>query len=324
MSPGRKKSKGFTLIELLVVIAIIAVLISLLLPAVQKVREAANRMKCSNNLKQMALACHNVHATYGIFPTAGEQDNGPTRNPDNVFGIGWDQYWNWRYQILPFIEQDNVFKLTDTNQVRLSPIPMYNCPSRRPPTVVGTVILVDYAGNSGPNWCPANLASTWKGVIIPGVLSNGTTKVGTVRITDIADGTTNTLLLGEKFVTIDHYRTAAEWGDNQWWVYGNSWVATRNANQQPRQDTIASTETQGMTAPNSQDPDAIGHCGPWGIGPPSGGGGYYDYWGSAHPGGFNAAMSDGSVRLVRYSVTLPVLRALSDRADGVVVDQDSF
>jgi prepilin-type N-terminal cleavage/methylation domain-containing protein len=316
---------GFTLIELLVVIAIIAVLIGLLVPAVQKVREAANRAQCSNNLKQMALGCHMHHTTLGLFPSAGRQDFYGGRDPASPTASAPAQRWNWRYQLLPYIEQDSVFNLTSDSQVRLSPIPLYNCPSRRPPTIVGSIILVDYAANAGSNWCPANEISTWTGVIVPSeVFNNGWIKVGRVRIADITDGTSNTLLLGEKFVTIDNYTTANEWGDNSWWCHGNSWITTRCANQQPRQDALASRETQGVTAPNFRATGVNGRCGPWGIGPPANGGGYYDYWGSAHPAGFNAALADGSVRLITYNIPLNVLKALSDRADGVAVDLSAF
>jgi prepilin-type N-terminal cleavage/methylation domain-containing protein/prepilin-type processing-associated H-X9-DG protein len=314
---------GFTLIELLVVIAIIGVLMALLLPAIQKVREAANKMRCANNLKQLALACHMHHESIGQMPSAGRQDWTGGRDAANPFATAPVQRWHWRYQLLPYIEQDNVHRLTSDAQIRLAPLPIFNCPSRRPPTVVGAIILVDYAGNAGTTWCPANEAGTWKGVIVPSWVNNGGWQpVGKVTIAGIADGTTNTILISEKFVSTDHYNTALQWGDNEHWAQGNRWVGTRHAAHQPRQDQRESTATKEVPVPNFNAPGINGRCGPWGLGAVGSGGGYYDYWGSAHPGGFNAAMADGSVQNLKYSISLDVLRALSDRADGLVVTLD--
>src|SRR5262249_26661527 len=176
---------------------------------------------------------------------------------------GPTQPWGWMYQLLPFVEQDNLFKIpggagTVGDQIiQKSPVALYNCPSRRPPTIIGAVVLTDYAGNAGVTWCPANEANTWNGTIVPayvntppGYTSTTWVKVGNVTIPAISDGTSNTLLLGEKFVSTDQYATGAEWGDNNTWAIGNTWISTRCAAHQPKRDQPESTLTKETPVPN--------------------------------------------------------------------------
>ena len=157
--PMRSLRRGCTLIELLVVIAIIAVLIALLLPAVQAAREAARRIQCTNNLKQIGLALHNYHDTNSKFPSGGSNQlpynvsnaapppsttvsGNPPAPPSAATG-------SWAFQILPFAEQGPVYSATNSQTIMTAPIPIYFCPTRRAPGVMANGYQgFDYYGNA--------------------------------------------------------------------------------------------------------------------------------------------------------------------------------
>ena len=193
-SPKHRRS-AFTLIELLVVIAIIAILIGLLLPAVQKVREAASRMKCQNNLKQLGLALHSHHDAAGGFP-AGWKTTGNASTG----------YWGWSVFLLPYVEQDNLYRLlspdTQTlqsafqNQLTLlkTPLSVFMCPSdtisplntNRPFSVIVSgqtiqIAISNYPGNGGNDGDTGLFQADRK-----------------LKFGDIADGTSNTIAIGER------------------------------------------------------------------------------------------------------------------------------
>ncbi|MGL4423630.1 MAG: DUF1559 domain-containing protein [Gemmataceae bacterium] len=231
----RKSRPGFTLIELLVVIAIIAILIGLLLPAVQKVREAAARSTCQNNLKQLGLAMHGYHDAIGLFPTA----NSPTFSS------------SWTY-ILPYIEQESIQKRynlalapTDTTDVDgdgftnailgASELKTFRCPSMVAPPVPAA-----FPGYASYAVCIGNMPSPFSAPGTGGnpTLDNGiiirTTSGGTgvatgqrgTTILSITDGTTNTVLAGEMGFQVKDYlfssgpNAGQVRGGNTQWVWG--------------------------------------------------------------------------------------------------------
>jgi prepilin-type N-terminal cleavage/methylation domain-containing protein len=282
---ARTKRAGFTLIELLVVIAIIAILIALLVPAVQKVREAAARTQCLNNLKQIGVALHGHHDAYKVFPTGGTNPWAAVAYVSGGSPAGAEaQSVNWGFQILPFVEQAAVY-IGPNPWTKI--IPIYNCPSRRGAIALGDRYLGDYCavspGNDGDFWGGDIWGSGYTGVTYRGVIVRTFSQGAPTRMASIQDGTSNTLAITEKRLDPGRY-VSGDWHDDSGWCDG--W-----------------------------DPDVI-RATAWGAQPDKVGAVNGFEVGSAHPAGVMGLFADGSVRMVAYSVTPTILTQLADRADG--------
>jgi prepilin-type N-terminal cleavage/methylation domain-containing protein/prepilin-type processing-associated H-X9-DG protein len=295
---------GFTLIELLVVIAIIAVLIALLLPAVQKVREAANRVHCLNNMKQIALALHSYHDANGLFPHAYDARAlflDPSRTPTTGGRNKTVVTMSWATLILPFIEQDNLAQAGyDTYHAR--DVSIYACPSDPRATSFytgnnsyGTQGLTDYLAVTGTM---TFVGSPDTGTLRPkcnGVIYESSK----TRIADITDGTSNTVLVGERPPSPDLF-----WG---WWTW-SAFDASLGV-----RDTFAVYNDSGTIPPvlctsllpENYRPGSNNNCDT------------HHYW-SMHPGGGNWIFADGSVRFLDYQSNT-ILPALATRNGGEVV-----
>jgi prepilin-type N-terminal cleavage/methylation domain-containing protein/prepilin-type processing-associated H-X9-DG protein len=318
--PRGRSRNGFTLIELLVVIAIIALLMALLLPAVQKVREAANKMRCGSNLKNLGLAIHNFANDYNRFPTGGTDwwygieygGTSPRQTPWQTVG--------WMYQILPYVEQDATWKQFSNDAwgspgiTSRTPVNIYFCPSRRPPGVApngramndyasalpGVPATWDLNQNYLPN--PGDIGTFWwgGGYDHEGIISRNEPNGRDVKITfaAILDGTSNTLLLSEKWLRPDRY-LGNDWMDDQGWCCG--W------DPDTQRITGGITLKQDFIWVEARDRPRYLH-GEWeqGFG-----------FGSAHPGGVNALFGDGSCRSVPYTVDPRVWYRAGCRFDGV-------
>ena len=306
--------RGFTLIELLVVIAIIAILIGLLLPAVQKVREAAARMSCSNNLKQVALAIHNFHDANNKFPAGIAASNRCC-------------YGTWMIPVLPYMEQENLTRgyqgystgvastgatnITYSNALNLPVTTMrvksMTCPSDTPQAPLSNVTSHNYVVNFGNTGIIRDAATSF--IVVTQTYGTATYGDAPFRvskqsdITGIADGSSNTLLVGETVQGAN--------GDLRgftWWGYGTAFMT--------------------QLAPNSSSPDVMqdaSYCKNTQPNPPC----FGPYTAtqpitlaarSRHSGGVNSAMGDGSVRFFTNSVDLlTVWRPLGTSNGGEVI-----
>ena len=316
-----RDGRGFTLIELLVVIAIIAILIALLLPAVQKVRGAAARIQCGNNLRQLGLAAHNYHDVRQTFPPGVNQDqysSAPQYRGHTLF-----------VYLLPYVEQDNLYRQWDfttplnnasggTSARTATVLRVLLCPvdviPLNPVASQGrTYAITSYGGSGGSRSFDPASASTDGVFHTTGPGSQLAPNQGPVCLADITDGTSNTLLFGERShldPNYDSYATAglasrpsmASWG---WWAASEGRLA------------VGDVTLSAYVPLNYQVPSAPG----------SGDSGSFKpveeqrvcAFGSNHGGGANFTLADGSVRFITQSIPLSTLRQLATRAGGEAV-----
>ena len=339
--------RGFTLVELLVVIAIIGILIALLLPAIQSVREAARRTECMNHLKQIGLAEIAYESTKRHYANIGFQLNGP-RSADQT----------WLVAILPqlgelplfqtVIEAQRKYVYEDQSNEMLAslfkvygnPVATYYCPSRRAvatypetPGIAGQVTVPqyvarnDYAINGGNYY--SNLGPGRKGIATifdwDTGISRNNGNFDIVRASDVTDGLSKTYLVGEKAVPSDHYATGLAGGDcTNWYTcqgsneFGNDCL--RSTYRVPIRDPAS-----GVTYYDHADLSVTdmyhtaGNAGPVAIF-------FYgvDLYGSAHPSTCNFVFCDGSVHSISYNISLATHQALASRAAGDSPDPKEY
>jgi prepilin-type N-terminal cleavage/methylation domain-containing protein/prepilin-type processing-associated H-X9-DG protein len=328
------KSGGFTLVELLVVITIIGILIALLLPAVQAAREAARRMQCGNNLKQLALGCLCHENAQQIFPTSGWGSYW-AGDPDQ--GFNKNQPGSWMMTVLPYIEQEGLFKMAAGQagwpipaakialmaKMQGIPVPALFCPSRRKPLAIantGSATLTcrggltppfigvnDYVANSGSTTdlgLPA-VTGTYSTVTDSQFVSvtpkaNGVSYARSeVRASQVSDGLSSTYLIGEKYLNPDAYSGTSPL------------ISNANSDHDGALNGYCSDVCRFTNRIYPPMQDTPGHAA-------------VQTFGSAHPSGCNMAMCDGSVHSISYDILPTIHEALGSRNGNEMVDSKAF
>jgi prepilin-type N-terminal cleavage/methylation domain-containing protein len=328
---NRISGYGFTLVELLIVIAIVGILIALLLPAIQAAREASRRIQCRNNLRQIGLAVANYHVAQRHLPTSG--NNGAiTRaggKPTSADGVPFQQAGTL-FQILPYLEEQSVYEADDA-VIQGSVISAYYCPSRRaaitrPGIDCNAIALNDYAmpwwkdskagpgfgGNSGACWSfwgdktgdKINHPFYRTTIFVRG--GKADVAFPPSRLSQLTDGTTNVLMMAEKFmdpsryvpVKLDEEPPQPPWPSiaftDMGYYHGWSWSTMRCSMYGPIPDQPLATIA------------------------------YWQMFGSAHSDGINAVFADSSVRSISYAISNPVFQLLCRKDDGTPIDASAL
>lgn len=270
---------GFTLVELLVCIAVMTLLIAVLIPAVQRVRESACRAQCVNNLKHIGLAFQMHHDVIKALPQGGWNPRGTC-----AADVLDRRQWGWSFQILPFLEQSDLYHTASIARIRAAVVSDYYCPSRRPARVFRHHNVIDYAG------CAGSSVNGLDGVVVRGYLA-------LLRMDDITDGAANTIMVGERQCNLARFGSNDDdasspflsgWnGDfghyRRTWQIGGVW-------QTPQPDYRSAARTASQR------------------------------FGSSHPAGINVVLADGAVRTIRFAIDPICFMRACVRNDGQAVN----
>ena len=299
------KRRAFTLIELLVVIAIIGTLIGLLLPAVQKIRESANRVKCADHLRQIGLALQHHHDAQGSLPNNGGWDGTQTisavdgsrvtvsvydkaSNITFYWGVGEpartprEQLGSWAYALLPFVEQDNMYKLRAWTR----PLELYVCPSRRLPLALSPT-ADEYGSYQGGGWEWGAIDYAANAFVIPD-------RPRCLTFAVFTDGTSHTVLVGEKAMNPKNYSTGTWYWDEPFFVGGSGGTQRGFGRVQYGEGSTVLRDSRSKDFTFQYN------------------------WGSPHAAGAQFVFADGSVHTVSYSTPSAVVLAILTPNGGEV------